>query len=187
MANLISLSEFKKYKGITSTTQDGKLTELISSVSEFIKSYCGRTFIDYSETAKVEYFDGSSNYEVYLSEFPIISVSSVETSTDGGVTYTALTENTDYFVDNERDTILTNDGNYFVSSSIAFKSLKVTYTGGFVLVPEELKLACAELIDKYREEGFASNKNLKGAAISNQEYKAIPSYIKAILDMHRVL
>jgi hypothetical protein len=47
MANLITLAEYKAYNGINSTTQDAEINVLIPKISQLIKTYCNRTFIDF--------------------------------------------------------------------------------------------------------------------------------------------
>ncbi len=91
MADLIDLDCYKEAKTINSTQRDGKIQTLITQVSALIETYCNRLFTTYSETAKIEWHDGMTN-KVYLKAFPIISVISVKTSSDGGVTQTTLTE-----------------------------------------------------------------------------------------------
>ena len=54
MADLVSVSEYKAYADITSTTNDAKINTLRGYVSSLVKTYCGRTFIDnYSTTNTV--------------------------------------------------------------------------------------------------------------------------------------
>jgi hypothetical protein len=57
MADLVTVSDYKTYAGISSSTRDATINNLKSQVSTLIKTYCGRSFIDYYSTAKTEYFD----------------------------------------------------------------------------------------------------------------------------------
>ena len=57
MADLVSVSDYKTYAGISSNTRDATINNLKSQVSTLIKTYCGRNFIDHYTTAKTEYFD----------------------------------------------------------------------------------------------------------------------------------
>ena len=57
MADLVTVSDYKTYAGINSNTRDSAINNLKSQVSTLIKTYCGRTFIDYYSTEKTEYFD----------------------------------------------------------------------------------------------------------------------------------
>ena len=58
--NLITRQEYKTYAGIKSTNYDTELDALIPRVSEFVKNYCRRTFVDHMDpgSEKVEVFGG---------------------------------------------------------------------------------------------------------------------------------
>ena len=76
MADLVTVSDYKTYAGISSNTRDSTINNLKSQVSTLIKTYCGRSFIDYYSTAKTEYFDtvkGESS--IFPTELPILEVS----------------------------------------------------------------------------------------------------------------
>jgi len=54
MAELVTLNEYKSYRGITGVTDDPKLNVIIPSISKLIRNYCGRSFTEYFATDKVE-------------------------------------------------------------------------------------------------------------------------------------
>ena len=83
MTDLITLAEYKEYKGISNPDRDGKFQILITRASALIETYCNRKFIEYSAVAdaRIEWFDGITN-KVELTEFPVISVETVYTSPD---------------------------------------------------------------------------------------------------------
>jgi hypothetical protein len=99
MADLVTKAEYKIYSGISSTTQDAEITALITKVSAFVKTFCRQTFIDYVDEPKVENFNGGGFDTYYLKEYPVISVNSLEYSTDYGQTFTAATVYTDWVYD----------------------------------------------------------------------------------------
>ena len=75
MADLVTVSDYKTYAGISSNTRDSAINNLKSQVSTLIKTYCGRSFIDYYSTAQTEYFDtvkGESS--IFPTELPILEV-----------------------------------------------------------------------------------------------------------------
>jgi len=75
MADLISVSEYKAYAGINSTTRDAEINLLRAQISTLIKTYCGRSFIDNYSTAKTEYFDlGEGESSIFPTELPIVEV-----------------------------------------------------------------------------------------------------------------
>jgi len=197
MADLITLPDYKEYKGINSTSRDGKIQSLISSVSDLVENYCARKFTQYSSvsTPKVEWHDAKTSC-VTLKEFPVISVISVKTSEDGGVTQTLLTEaSTDkigYFVDLDAGTVFTqvSTEKFLTSYDVAYKSLEVTYTAGYTTssLPRDLQLCVLDLVHYYENDENAPSKSLLGATIDNpQPYIAnsFPPHIRRILDLYR--
>ncbi len=92
---LVTRAEYKAYAGLVSPNEDTKIDSLIPKVSDFIKTLCRRTFIDYVNDNKVEYHEGGSAI-IVPEEYPVLSIGSLEYSTDYGNTYTTLVEYTDY-------------------------------------------------------------------------------------------
>ena len=75
MADLVTVSDYKTYAGINSNTRDSAINNLKSQVSTLIKTYCGRSFIDYYSTAKTEYFDTvKGETSLFPVELPITEV-----------------------------------------------------------------------------------------------------------------
>jgi hypothetical protein len=193
MADLIELDCYKEYKNIKSTARDGHLQTLISQVSALVENYCNRTFIQHS---KVEWFDGQTN-SVELTEFPVIAVTSVKTSEDGGVNQTTLVEadstKAGYFVDLEMGTVMTQRMvNKFIDDyEIPYRSLEIEYVAGYASqenLPEDLKLAVQDLVHYYEESESKPTQSLLGATRDNpQPYLAnsFPPHIRRILDLYR--
>ena len=78
MANLVTVSEYKAFAGINSTTRDAEINALLAYGSTLVKTYCGRSFIDYYSTNKTEYFDiDPQTSRIYPEEVPIVSVVSL--------------------------------------------------------------------------------------------------------------
>ena len=197
MTDLITLAEYKEYKGISNPDRDGKFQILITRASALIETYCNRKFIEYSAVAdaRIEWFDGITN-KVELTEFPVISVETVYTSPDGGMTQTLLTEGasdlTGYFVDLEAGEVFMQLGvnNFIDSYNIPYRSLEITYMAGYTEenLPEDLKLAVMDLVEYYEDEQRNPAKSLLGATIDNpQPYLAnsFPPHIRRVLDLYR--
>ena len=201
--NLVTLSEYKAYVGITSTTQDGVLNSLIPAVSNLVKQICRRTFVDYVNDNKVQVFKGGTVLNV--AETPLLSVSSVEYSLDYGNTYTELTEFTDYAVDQETSQIVPiRSINYYpdyyggLNTSMRYNpdpefpkrvnGYRVTYTAGYETLPYDLKMAVMDLIT-YQLKGDGAVKSQKpvGASTVQIEYilnTHLPAHIKRVLDLY---
>lgn len=182
--NLVTKAEYKAYAGISSTNQDAEIDSLIPKVSELVKSYCRRTFVDYVDDVKVEVFKGGFN-EILLTEFPVIQISSVQKSTDYGQTYTKLVKYTDWVQDG--DSIFSLDPTNGFSELI--QGYKVSYFAGYESVPEDLKLAVLDTIQYYLKNSSAVHSTKSVSPNTMQvEYLSgsqFPAHIRRVLDMYK--
>lgn len=185
---IITLTEYKAYKGISSTTDDTKRQNIIDAVNSYIVSYCNRTFNDYISTTKTEYFDATDG-ELYPSEYPLTGITTIKTSTDAGETYdTTLAEFTNYVLDLPNSRIVSIDADVFVSTSYPINAIEVIYNGGFTDIPEDIKLAAVNLVDYYLEEQYTPSKAFAGVRVENIvgiDAGRLPSHIKMVLDHYR--
>jgi hypothetical protein len=183
-ANLVTLAEYKAYAGITSTNQDAEINAIIPKVSQLVKSFCRRTFVDYVNDSKEEIFSGGWN-KLYLKEYPILSITSVESSTDYGATYTELVEFTDYAVDMEDGTIVCMNVTEFPKYTNGYK---VTYTAGYESLPEDLKLAVLDLVTYYLKNDMSIHSPKAPGTNSVQiEYITtanLPAHIRRVLYLY---
>ena len=93
----------KEYKALV---DDYKLTRIIDSVSELVKTYCGNSIIDYYSTNKVEEFNIDwDTHIVQLTESPVNNVVSVEKRDSVTDSYTTV-PTTDYYLDKTTDSVL---------------------------------------------------------------------------------
>ena len=181
-ANLVTKSDYKSYMGINSNNQDAIIDFLIPKVSNFVKSYCRRTFNDYISTPKSEYFNGGIPF-YQVQEQPIISVTGLFYSTNYGQTYTALEEFADYVID-ESLIVPINAAEF----PYVLKGYKLVYNAGFSPVPDDLTLAVYDLMSYYIKNDAAVNAIKRTNTTSMQiEYitdTALPSNIKRVLDLY---
>lgn len=194
MANLITLAEYKESEGIQSPKEDLRLSSLIPSVSQLVKTYCGNSLVDYFATNKTETFNITWNtYAVQLTETPVNTVVSVKERSSYGSSYETLTT-TDYqyYFDYSTDSILrTNQGGYmFWPHGPA--SVEVVYKAGYETCPADLRLAVIDLITYYLKDEHKERRTLGGATIQNQtsssqrDNVAFPDHIKRVLDLYKV-
>lgn len=185
MRDLITVDDYKIYAGITSLEQDEKLDLLVPMVSNFVKSYCARSFIDNYDIASsaftdiTQYFSGGSDI-VYTEEFPIVTVQSVSYSEDYGQTYTTLTEYTDYVVDKQHDRVSIFNAETIESPNY----FKIIYKGGYSETPPEVKLACYDLVEYYMRKESAPRKT-QGSVSIEYVREGLPNHIKRVLDLYR--
>lgn len=178
---LVTVEEYKTYKEIKGDSDDNTITSLVLSVSEFIKNYCGRTFVDYENTPKTEYWSKGGSC-VFLSEFPIISITSVNESDDNQQTQTLLTEDTDFYVNPDLGYFETANGSCFKEK---INYVEVVYTGGYKEVPADLKLAAFHIIDYYRKGEYTQRKTLGVNTVEQIEIDKMPVHIKQLLDQYK--
>ncbi len=196
MADLVTKAQYKEYKGIEHFKDDSKIDSLLSPISELVKTYCGTSFIDHYSTNKVEIFDigDAQTAELFLTESPLVSVSSVKEREGITSDYVTLINNTDYYIDLEHDRLYRIDGD--ISSKNwpkGFASVEVTYRAGYSSTPQDLRLAIYDLITYYLKEEYKGRKSLAGATLQNETSTTIredigfPDHIKRILDMYRIV
>lgn len=196
MADLVTKAQYKEYKGIEHFKDDSKIDSLLSPISELVKTYCGTSFIDHYSTNKVEIFDigDAQTAELFLTESPLVSVSSVKEREGITSDYVTLINNTDYYIDLEHDRLYRIDGD--ISSKNwpkGFASVEVTYRAGYSSTPQDLRLAIYDLITYYLKEEYKGRKSLAGATLQNETSTSIredigfPDHIKRILDMYRIV
>jgi len=174
MANLISTSIYKTMTGITSSNQDTRIAVLCESVSELVKTYCNNTFVD------------------FVTETPLIAISSVSEREKPTDSYTNLTNNADYYADSVTDTIFRVDS---AGNEKRFKSgkgaVKVVYTAGYTSLPQDLELAVMDLITYYLKDERKQRQTIAGASLQNQtstsqrDNVGFPDHIKRVLDLYK--
>lgn len=182
-ADLITLQEYKIHAGITSTNQDAELKAILPQVSDLVKTYCRRSFIDYYDEVKTEIFDGGFK-NILLKETPVVQIIGVSKSEDYGQTYTQLTKFQDWV--QKDDQIISLDPRGFVEGINAYK---VDYFAGFETTPGDLKVAVLDLIYYYMRSDSAVHSTKSISPNTMQvEYitnTSLPAHIKRILDMYQ--
>lgn len=182
---LVNITEYKAYAGKNNPNEDTQIASLITIISQFVKTYCRRTFIDYVDDAKVETFSGKVQ-PFLLTEFPLVAISSVGFSSDYGVTYTDLTEGTDWYLDNETTAINSTSSTGF---TIYPNGYKVTYTAGYTELPQDLKLGIFDLITYYlSNDQSVHSPKAPGTNSVQVEYittSNLPAHIRRVLELYK--
>ena len=201
MANLVTIQQYKDFAGITGVNQDAKLNVIIPSVSQAVKTYCGTSFVDYYGTDKTEYFDitDDSTTAVMVDESPLVSVSSVQERESQDDSYTTLiTENSDssgkyeYIVELEKDLIRRTTASADKAFPKGRRAVKVVYRAGYSATPQDLRLACFDMIKYYLKDERKSSMSIAGAQLRNEVSTSLrdnidfPDHIKRILDFYKV-
>lgn len=197
MANLIDIDTYKQAEGISGVKDDPKITLLIPSVSQLVKTYCGHTIIDFYSSAKTEFFTLEWDTDiVQLTESPVRTVSEVYERDGQSAAYVQLYTGGaqgkyDYYVDTNTDSIRRTTSTSYKYWPKGVGAVKVVYTAGYETVPEDLKLAVIDLITYYLKDEHKERRNLGTASIQNQastslrDSVAFPDHIKRVLDMYK--
>ena len=156
---LTTLASVKIHLGISGSTEDDLLNQLIDCVDSVIHHYTGRK--SFESASRTEYLDGNGKDELFLAHRPLTSVTGVWVDPDG-----YYGKGTDAFPSANEWT----EGSYFVPQSeeaaeqnasmlVAINrvwpegrgNIKVTYTAGYETIPADLELAANTLIALIRK------------------------------------
>ena len=194
MADLVTLSDYKDAEGIGSPKDDLRISRIIPSVSELVKTYCANTFVDFVSSDKTEEFDIYwDTYAVQLTESPVISITSVQERSGYDQSYTTLTTGAyEYYLDKRTDSVIrTNESGARLNWKQGVGAVKVVYRAGYSSTPEDLKLAVFDLVTYYLKDEHKERRTLGGASIQNQssttqrDNVAFPDHIKRVLDLYK--
>ena len=188
MANLITLADYKQIEGLTNPKDDFRINQLIDSVSQLVKTYCGNSIVDFYTTNKVETFNMDWNtHIVQLTESPVNTIVSVEKRDSVTESYTTV-PTTDYYLDATTDSVLYVTGSAYKNWPRGAGSVKVTYKAGYSVCPTDLRLAVVDLIKYYMKDEHTQRRTISGATIENQgtgEGRGFPDHIKRVLDLYK--
>lgn len=187
---ILDLATYKAYKKINSDTEDTKNTNTINAVNTFIEAYTGRVFTTFYAADKVEYFN-SIDTELYPAEYPLVSITSLEYSSDAGETHpNALVEFTDYIIDNKNESIIALNS-LFADVTHTTNALKLTYKAGYDETPKDLELAAVHLTDYYKDEEYIPRKSMAGTSVDSviqpDMTARLPAHIRRVLENYRTI
>ena len=138
----------------------------------------------------------NTNSSLYLKEFPIREVQSVEYSYDGSFSpenIINLELYEDYFVNIEESAVFSKNPSIPMAGYSVIpgtSNIRVTYTAGFKVTPSEIITAIAHLVDYMREEQFTPRKSIDGVAVENLGFRqggtSFPSHIARVIELYRV-
>lgn len=194
MSDLVTLTDYKDAEGISNPKEDLRISRIIPSVSQLVKTYCGNSIIDFYSSNKVEDFDIYwETFAVQLTESPIVDVVSVQERGSYDEAYATLTTAAhEYYLDTRTDSIIrTNSSGGRINWKHGVGSVRVTYKAGYAETPQDLRLAIFDLITYYLRDEHKERRTLGGATIQNQSSStqrdnvAFPDHIKRVLDLYK--
>jgi hypothetical protein len=201
MANLITIQQYKDFAGIKGLNEDAKINVIIPAISQAVKTYCGTSFIDFYSSDKTEFFDIKDTFTtaIMVDESPLISVSQVQERQSQSESYvTLITGNSDssgkyeYIVDTGLDLVRRTTATGDKAFPMGIQAVKVVYRSGYASTPEDLKLACFDLVKYYLKDERKERLSIAGASLQNpvsttlRDNIGFPDHIKRILDFYKV-
>jgi len=185
-----SYAELNTIMGMTLTDTDYSKW-LINIVSDFVAKYTKRTLKKVTYTAKT--IDGHGSYYMYLDQYPIVSITSLQRwDTIANVVAATYVVNTDYLFDTDKGWIYLREG-----WATGTQNYHITYDGGFTALPSDLVYAAASMcfwIDQQKK-----RVGIKSETMGDYSYQLdkgngqfamfmgspVPSEIMFVLDQYR--
>jgi hypothetical protein len=185
-------SELKPFLAITGSGEDLRLSTLNDIARSLIEDYLDRFLVSRGTITEFHSPDGSNT--IWLSQWPVISVSSVheDTAREYGAS-TLLTADVDYIVSAPRGKLLRIASSQPSVWACGWRTVRVIYSGGYqstALVPAEFKHAALRTVallwnEVRREEiGYSSISDAQGN-IQRLVPGGLTSNVKAALYCHR--
>ena len=183
---LITRTQAKEWLRINVSKEDDIIDQIILQQSEIIKQYCDRKFIQETFT---QYYDGKGRGELFLRDYPIISVTTL--NSDSSRAY-AVEDNInisdDVLVDKSAGILqLWNNESAFASGHA---SVKVVYDAGYAVIPRDIQEACLLLVQHvykrfYQDQKIGVSSESIGDRTTSFETSGIPSKVRVILDRYK--
>lgn len=183
---LITEAELEAFLQVSLETAYAEL--LINYASDFIQYYTNRWLK--AKTYTSENYDGPGDNRLYLDNWPINSVTTL-------INYDSMNDTTLYTFTEKLEYLIYGDEGYIYLRGGFAKGIRiyrVTYNGGYAVVPYDLKKACSDLCSLlyYQKDKVG----MKAETIGRYSYQldksgmafgreGIPAEIKSILNRYR--
>lgn len=172
---LIEIGQVKKFLGISGSSDDAALNDLIANFSAFVETMANRKF---NSDTFTEYFNGGEQ-DIFLANLPVVSITTVKynAGTQAAPSWQTVPagDYTTYY-----DIAMIRHASAFPSGS---RNIEVIYVGGFTNVPSDIALLAKLLVARAYEQRRAQgkgNENIGEAGVNwtnemTPEQKAILS------------
>lgn len=139
MGSLATIAQIKEFLNISSVTYDTFATNLLARASAFIEMQCSRVF---AETEYKELYDGNGGCELFLDNYPIISLTKF--SEDYDIATATINDDIDVAtILLQKDTGLISPTDFTISKGI--RNIYVEYKAGYATIPADVQQVCIEL------------------------------------------
>jgi uncharacterized phiE125 gp8 family phage protein len=176
----VTLDEAKLFARVDGTADDALVTSLIVTARQNVEGQTGRSFIDQTRTATLDFLPNANEYE--LAFRPISSVTSIKAYNDDG-TFEGLDVGTDIIVDQANARIALKADAASITGDRQMNVFEIVYVAGYgataAAVPEWAKTAIKMLVSTWYE-------NRESVAIGTTANK-IPLNVQLIIDQNCVV
>lgn len=178
--DLTTIQLVKSFLHITDTNDDDNLQTILTSVSKYVSSYCGRDFISATFT---EYFNGDLQDSIALLNSPVTSITSIHDDTARGYSAGTLVDTANYAF-YENGIIELDNG---VKFSVGKKNVKVVYVAGYAQasIPYDLQLAVWRIIQFIYRDSQTAIAGPEQLDVAGMIMKFRNSEVREILDRYR--
>lgn len=139
------VSDIAAFLQIEIPDTDNSAIQAITDATAVIKAYCNQEIVKVVDD--VEVFDGGYGYKLYLSQLPVISITSV--AVDGVV----LADGVDYKANRKKGIIYRLQGQLWPDG---VENIEVTYTHGYESVPDVVRVVCMRMASRVYQAGKRS-------------------------------
>lgn len=177
---LTTISGVKAFIGLTTTSDDSLLEDLVDSVSALFETYCDRNFLSREYT---EYYDGNNITELFTNQYSITTISGIWDNSDWDWSDSDLIDSDSYRISSDSKYIVFRD-TYLLDYQ---QNVKVIYTAGYNSTPYDLEQACIEEVArlyKNKNQIDISSKSLPDGSVSYVVTDFLPKTL-TILNKYR--
>lgn len=150
---IVTLSEYKTYKDITTNDSDARLNFIIQKVESYFIMRIKRNI---EEVEHEEYYDGDGSIEIVLNKYPVTAITEIK------VDDIAL-DASDYALYASTGIIKLKNGGAFYSG---IQNVYVKYKSGYTAlnIPEELKMAICQVVARKHDEADKAGETFSSEA-----------------------
>jgi hypothetical protein len=145
MADLATVADLNNFSQLALDPADASAAYLLKVASGMIRRYLEQDIT--VTTNDVEYADPINGQMAFLRQLPVTSVSLVETTTDGGVTWTTVAP-ANYTVSKRQGVVAAKPWTGITWGADP-ESWRITYTHGYAAVPDELNGVCCSIAARF--------------------------------------
>jgi uncharacterized phiE125 gp8 family phage protein len=176
----VTLTEAKLFARVDGSADDALVTALIVSARQNVEGQTGRSLIDQTRTATLDFLPGATIFE--LAHRPISSVTSIKAYNDDG-TSSEINVSTDIIVDEANARIALKSSAASITGDRQMEVFEIVYVAGYgdeaADVPEWAKTAIMMLVSTWYE-------NRDSVAVGTIASK-IPLNVQLIIDANCVV